>query len=141
MITKGIVEEVVDKFKYRVRLPIFDRIPQSALSTKFDDLAIATACLPKGVADNIAVGDVVFVAFEDNNYTNPIVIGHLYREGLDTKEHGAIITARNLLVTEQTTLPLNTSIGSVTGTQIGYLLNVRSDVQEQIDELRKLITK
>jgi hypothetical protein len=39
----------------------------------------ATMTLPPGVHGGYAVGDVVFVAFADNSFNRPVVLGQLYR--------------------------------------------------------------
>lgn len=138
MITKGIVESIVDGFKYKVRLPIFDKIEQASIHTSFDDLSIATACLPKGVRDDIKVGDVVFVAFEDKSFSKPVILGHLYREASRDVE-GPYINCRKIDVVEEASLPENTQIGPLTFEKLQYLLNVNSDIQEQLDKLSKSV--
>ena len=85
MITKAIIEEKINQYQYKVRIPIFDRMDESPDHTDFKDLAIATVSIPRGINNNIQVGDIVFVGFEDNNSSQPIILGHLYREQL-TKE-------------------------------------------------------
>lgn len=139
MITRGIVEEVIDKFKYRVRIPIFDRVEQSSHHTSFSDLSVATACVPKGVGDSIKVGDVVFIAFEHNSYSEPLILGHLYREALGSTVDGLMLKSDVLTVLDRAILPVNTKIGEVTSDKFTYLMNVTGDIQEQLDQLKALV--
>ena len=60
MITRGIVEEVIDKFKYRVRIPIFDRVEQSSHHTSFSDLSVAT--VNNGLTEATGVGSANITA-------------------------------------------------------------------------------
>ena len=82
MITKAIIEKKLNEFQYKVRIPIFDRMESSPEHTSFSDLAIATVCIPKGINNTLQETDIVFVAFEDNSASQPIIIGQLYREAL-----------------------------------------------------------
>ena len=67
MITKAIIEKKLNEFQYKVRIPIFDRVEDSPEHTAFPDLAVATACMPKGLNNSLEEKDIVFVAFEDNS--------------------------------------------------------------------------
>ena len=75
MITRAIIEELVDQYHYRVRIPIFDRSEESAIYTQFNDLSIATCASTKGINNSLKVGDVVFVGFEDNSSSHPVILG------------------------------------------------------------------
>ena len=72
MITKGYIEEVVDKFTYKVRLPALDKVEQSNIRTMDENLSSASVCSQLNCDLNLRVGDVVFVGFEDNSRYKPI---------------------------------------------------------------------
>jgi hypothetical protein len=58
MITKGIVEEILD-YKAKVRLPIYDGTASSNLGTKSNQLSSATICSLSNIKSPVQVGDIV----------------------------------------------------------------------------------
>lgn len=139
MITRAIIEEVVDLFSYRVRIPIFDRIESATHHTSFENLLIAKASVSKGSNNQFQKGDVVFVAFENNDLGSPVIIGHLYRNALLQDQLGPIIEATNLTITGKASLPITTTIGDLSYNQLFYLSNVESDIQAQINDVQAQI--
>ena len=135
MITKAIVEEKINQYQYRVRIPIFDRVNDSPQHTDFKDLAIATVSTPRGINNNIQVGDVVFVGFEDNNASQPIILGHLYREQL-TKEDQSFLNISQINVSGHAQLPLSTRIDNLNiYDEIVSLESTIEDLKSTINEL------
>lgn len=139
MITKAIVEEIISPYKVRVRIPLLNRTQDSPLSTKTENLNIATICSLPNCYVNLQVGDVVFVGFEDNTAYKAIVLGHLCREASGTSCADLILN--RLTTNSSATLPSDTTIGSVQPTQLSYLKNLSADVQGQLDLQQSLIDK
>ena len=135
MITRAIVEDQVDLYHYRVRIPIFDKIDTAPIHTDFNDLCIATISSAKGINNNISVGDIVFVGFEDNNASNPIIIGQLYREAL-TKDNQAFLSVSNLTALDTAQLPTNTFIGNITYNQLVQALSEIKKLRVELDDLK-----
>ena len=129
MITKAIVEQQIDNYRYRVRIPLFDRVEDAATYTDFEDLCVATLSSTKGISNSLNIGDVVFVGFEDNNASKPIILGHLYREVL-TKENTAFIQVSNATITDTVNLPENTFIGNISYRQLLELVSTVSELKE-----------
>lgn len=140
MITRGIIEEKVSPYKFKIRIPIFDRVNEDSIKTATKDLSIATASIPKGVSNNLDVGDVVFVAFENNDIGMPVIIGQLYREALVKDLQGPLLNCRVLEVKDQVTLPTNTKIGAIDYSKLFYLNNVSEDIQEQLNDLKSRVS-
>ena len=141
MFTRAIIEEKITPYQNKVRIPIFDRSKDASLHTKTKDLNIAVASLPKGIYNNLDVNDVVFVAFEDNDLGAPVIIGQLYREALTKDSSNPLLNSRVLNVSDQATLPINTTIGTIDYSKIFFLDNVKSDIQAQIDDISKRLSK
>lgn len=80
MITKAIVEGYKDEYSIIVRVPYIDRSGSSGISTPKDELNTATICTLPDATLTLAVGDVVFVSFEDDDYSKPVILGVLYRK-------------------------------------------------------------
>lgn len=97
MIQKGIIEKVEDKYTVRVRIPKYDKIYSDATGTKPEDLAYGIICTLPGMSLTYNVGDVVLVAFENDEISNPVILGLLYREAesLSVLKINAIDTSIN----------------------------------------------
>ena len=97
MITKAIIERVEeDGYSFKVRIPIYHKIKDVPGSTPFEELPIAPCCVPPGVTPNLSVGDIVWVAFADNQKSEPVILGVLYSEknmGITSTINAETITA------------------------------------------------
>ena len=133
MITKGIVEDIIDEYFVRVRMPVYNGVTTAPSYVATEDLPQATICTLPSCKPNLQVGDVVFVGFEDNDFNKPIILGHLY--GDFVKEFGADITLNSLTVQVNTQLSEDTSIGNVTPDNIKALQGAHDNLQAQIDIL------
>lgn len=75
MITKAIIQSINSAGnRCVVRMPLFESASSSGPVE-----ATALVSIPPGVFNNIEVGDVVFVGFEENALEKPIIIGKLFR--------------------------------------------------------------
>lgn len=133
MITRGIVEEVIDRYKVRVRLPLLDGVDGGNSRKTKDELRTMVICTLPRVDLNLQVKDIVFVAFEDYDETNAVVLGCLFRENASSTL--ASINAANLYVEGGAELPRCTSIGQVTADEIGYLSGVNDNIQKQLNSI------
>lgn len=134
MITKAIIEKKLNEFQYKVRIPIFDRVEDSPEHTAFSDLAVATACMPKGLNNSLEEKDVVFVAFEDNSASQPVIIGQLYREAILSQDK-MFLNIEGISVSGQANLPIGTYIGDIN------IFSYIKQLQEQIDQLNNKINE
>lgn len=138
MIAKAIVEEVIDKYNIRVRIPSIDRTYQSNVRVESSDLDIAVICTLPGCDPNIKVGDIVIVA-SDAAEEDTIVLGHLYR----TKKTETLcdMLLSKLTVVNSSTLPTNTTIGNVSAFELQQLSGVTGNIQQQLNYLaEQLVT-
>lgn len=134
MITRGIVEKLLDRYTIKVRMPLLNRMKQNSNSILSEDLNEAVVSVPPNFDPNINVGDVVFVAFEDNNFGKPVVIGYLYRSNMTPTYGDIILNSINVKIAAN--LSADTTIGDVSSTNISYLKGVTSNIQGQLNSLK-----
>lgn len=138
MITRAIVVDILkgegkDPTKFKVRMPIFDNIETAKEYTENRDLSLAIACLSPDVSNSIDIGDAVYVGFEDNDISRPVILGHLYNQNKSNRNtltdiRARSISVKNLNVTQALDLPIGTNIG-----EISY-----GDLLEAIQKVKKI---
>ena len=133
MITKGIVEEILDNYKVKVRMPTYDAIDGVKDSVATKDLSEATICSLPNAKNIVAKGDIVFIGFEDNDLGKPVILGHLFKQS--GSKANIDIAARMLSSTSTTKLSADTYIGDVTPNAIKSLKGATSNIQEQINNI------
>lgn len=140
MIARGIVEKIYEPNKVAVRVPVFDKSSTSNGKTPTDQLGVASICVLPNCIPNVRVGDVVYVGFENNDVSSPVILGYMYLDKEYETQQG--LYADSISVRSGAVLPNNTTIGDVTAKEISYLKGLNSNLQLQInyllDEVRKL---
>ena len=129
MITKAIVQgKVPGTSKYKVRIPIFDGVAAGEANTPDDLLPEATVCCLPNFTNVVNTGDIVFVAFEENDLGKPVILGHLYQDAPKTNTC-ADIQVRSLIVEDKVNskvssarLPENTNLGNIKTSDIQELI-------------------
>lgn len=133
MVTKAIIEDIDDIYSVKVRIPMYDSTPEFTDSTKTDDLSSAIICTLPQTSYVPAVGDIVLVAFEDNDKGKPVIIGCLFKESGNLS--GVDIKANNLKVSG------NFTIGNISYDQLKYLEGLEQNIQNTLDNLEDRISK
>lgn len=113
MITKAIIENIEpDGFHAKVRIPIYHKIENAPGAVMYDELPTALICFAPGCKPNLNIGDVVYVGFENNQVSEPVIIGMLLNE--DYTSSSASIVADTLSASINANLPQNeTSFGDI----------------------------
>ena len=131
MITKAIIVETPlnNSNKFKIQIPTLIK----ANNNKDNFILDATLCYQPGVILGYNIGDVVFVAFEDNYIEKPIILGKLYKtDSLDTDVNSQIYNiSYNLNVTNNCTLPASTNIDNLNILETIKLLKNRLEVIEE----------
>lgn len=108
MITKGLIKTIdYNNNSCTVRLPLFE-----GAGSVHEVILPAIFSVQPGVYNGYAEGDVVFVDFETDNFSTPIVIGKLFL-GTEKEENSnkkGNLTASTLTVTNSASLPLTTTL-------------------------------
>ena len=139
MITKGyIVGKSEVKNKFKVKLPIFDtpglNINQKLNSTILD----ATICYNPGAYPEYKVNDIVYVGFEDNDLSRPVILGMLY---LEDKTSQSRIDCSNLQVYNKAIMPKDSSLSNIKISDINNLFGKVDFIYNQLKEKNILETK
>lgn len=113
MITRAIVEgfdinEDGTK-KAIVRIPIFNGIESSPNGTSSAELSRAIEIATPGISETLNTGDAVFVGFEDNDMSKPVILGHLIGDNQFVNFVGS-----SLKIETSAMLPTSTTIGNIT---------------------------
>lgn len=111
MVTKGIITELVGLTQAKVRIPIFDKSKAALDGTPDSELSTAIMCAYPGEHPNYSVGDVVVVAFEQDIFTSPVIVGLLYTATQNSSFTD--ITAGKLEATLSAQLPADTFVDGV----------------------------
>lgn len=134
MITKAIVEQVIDKYTVRVRIPSLDRTMDSSVHTPTELLNVAIICTLPGCDPNVQPGDIVFISKEKSE-SELVILGYLYCSRMTSTF--CDVTVNDLFVNQTATLSKDTQIGNVTSAEIQRLVGVKDSIQKQIDELKQ----
>lgn len=111
MITRGIVENISEDDgikRYLVRLPIFNGSSTSPGATPSEELQWAICADTVGVSGTINVGDSVFVGFENNDMSMPLILGSLIGN-----DDFVSFSGKSLNIDGSARLPKNTNIGDI----------------------------
>lgn len=116
MITTGIIKRInVDSKnysnnKYVVEISLFKSVNDITTDKYTYE---ANACVPPGLFSPYEIGDKVYIGFINGRGGLPVILGKIY-QGL-TEEDRAYALYNTLKVTQKVELPLNTTIGNITG--------------------------
>ncbi len=134
MITKAIVESIVDNYTVKVRIPRIDRLGFNSIRTSTEYLNEAIVCTLSNCDPNLQIGDIVFVALDDQNEDEVIILGHLYREKRTSTYCDLILN--ELVVNSNASLPIGTSIGEISYEELLMLKGANKTLQLEIDSLK-----
>ena len=134
MVTKAIVEQIIDDYTIRVRIPLFDKIASDLTATRTADLSEATICFLANSYMGVSLGDIVYVSFEDNDRSKPVIIGHLSCN--KDYESAASLVLHNLSIDSSCNLPANTLIGNIRYEQLLNAIQLQNNLNNLTNALR-----
>lgn len=148
MIQKAIIESVEsDGYHFKVRIPAMHKIAGVPGATSYEELPLALVCFAPGCKPNLSVGDVVYVGFENGQYSEPVILGMLLNDS--SVESTASIQADSFNVSHNAELPsTGVKLGDLSLNDI--LLNINNisnssssggDGDLTVEELEKILAK
>lgn len=139
MVTKAIIESVEDIYSVKVRMPTLDSIPEYAGATSVNELSDAIICTLPRSSYIPEVGDIVIVAFEDNDLGKPIILGCLFKETNNISQVN--LEVNDLKVTSHVSLSKDIDIGDISYNELKYLIGLKQNIQSTIDNILERLNK
>jgi len=139
LITKAIIQSINPAGnRCKVRMPLFE-----TAANHNPIVAEALVNIPPGMFNSFAVGDVVFVAFEENALEKPIILGKLFRGAeIEGNIRGGGGVLDTLKVRSAAAIPSSTLFVFPTATQQNYKeFNTPKKQADYIKWLEKLTKK
>lgn len=145
MITKAIIKAIpeLNGNIYRVYIPLLRNANDEEIDATFN----ATLAYTKGIVNSLNVNDVVFVSFEDSLYSKPVIIGSLYKGGIEDNVTTQALL-KTLTVSEKVsagnTLLITGGVTTKDNTESIYglredLTSKTDSINESIDEIRNTV--
>ena len=135
MITKAIIKnKKTSSNKFFIRIPIFE----SAGETN-EYVVEATLCYQPGNLDSYVPGDIVYISFENNEISRPVIIGKLYIGNEDNPTNFS--NNAKLNVTESAILPIDTQVADLRFKEVYEGLKNNQINQERLDSLEKQVMR
>lgn len=125
-ITKAVVRRLnTEKDNhFLVYIPLLQKANDKEVNATME----ATLVSIRGIDKTIKVGDVVYVSFEDNKLSKPVILGKLYLGELYEKDSGITIVSDSLTVNKSTTLNNTATISGIN------LDNINNGVKKLIEQ-------
>ena len=131
MIVKGIIEKKVGYNEYEVRVPIIDKVKGASLSS--ENLSIASVCSITNSSLDLNINDVVYINYENNDKSKPIIIGCL------SNNNRSSYLFDSITVSNSAKLPNNIKIGDITYSELSCLENSNDIIEDQITKINENI--
>lgn len=133
MLERAIIEQKIDDYHYKVRIPAFDKSTTAIGSTRQSELYTATLSVSPGVAPTFKSGNVVCVLFESNDLSTPVIVGLLFNDNFSRIQADALFSSLNVEV--DTKLSSETTIGRVTSKNIASLENNTRNIAKKFQDI------
>lgn len=139
MVTKAIVQEVISAHRVRIRIPLYNKIEGVMNSTPDTELPVSPICTLPNIKVSPNVGDIVFVAFEEDDLSHPVVLGYL---SMDSMGDALVnIKCDDLEAEGSIELGKDISIGDITYTNIECLKNLKDNILLEFQRIDKSLAQ
>lgn len=113
MITKAIIESTNINNQYKIRIPKYHKLSGVTEASSYEQLPLASVCYFPGIIPNYAIGDVVYIDFENGDLSYPVILGKLLCDNNNLENSICDVTVRSLNVKVDSTLSTDTKIGNL----------------------------
>lgn len=137
MITKAFIQDVINPHTVRVRIPMYNKLDGTQGSTPKSELPLAPICTVANIINDPHPGDVVFVSFEDDDLSKPIVLGYLSLANMGLSYTD--IVCDDLEAKGEIRLSEDMVVGEIKYENIFQLKNLNENVVEKFQEIDRLI--
>ena len=136
MITLGYINNKLEVGQnlIEVRLPIFEQPGVLLSSASKSSIFKANICCSPGTVNVYNVGDCVVVGFLDNRMDNPIILGKLYTASTPDEYPTNTTNSATLVVTDKAVLPMNTTIGTVSFSDLLQVMRQSNNTEDLVNE-------
>lgn len=133
MVTKAYIQDVISRHSVRVRIPLYHKLEEVNGSTPNSELSIAPICTLPNVITDPHPGDIVFVSFEENDLSKPVIMGYLSKDNMG--EALSSIKCEDLDAQGDVILSKYTTIGEIGYDTIFHLKGLKQNIVEKLDEV------
>ena len=130
---RAIIEQRIDNYHYRVRIPLINKFSSSVGATPSNELAIATVAASPGSSPYYESGDIVYIDYEETDTNKPVIVGSLYNDLSSNINSDSKVDS--LTVGVNVNLPKDTQIGDISASNLQQLRGLTNNVQNAIDRL------
>ena len=130
---RAIIEQRIDNYHYRVRIPLINKFSSSVGATPSNELAIATVAASPGSFPYFKSGDIVYIDYEETDTNKPVIVGSLYNDLSSNINSDSKVDS--LTVGVNVNLPKDTQIGDISASNLQQLRGLTNNVQNAIDRL------
>lgn len=134
MIVKAYIESILDNGKYKIRIPTIDKVQNSSLNV--DSLSVAEVCSVINSGLNLNLNDIVYVDFENDDRSKPVIIGCLSK---NSGENSYELDSLN--VSDTANFPKDTTIGDISYSEISCLLGTTDNIENQLISIESSFEK
>lgn len=138
MVTKAYVKGVTSKGEVKVLIPAITGYEELEGEKELEDMQTGWVCTTPGCVPKYKANDVVYICIEDNNLSNPVIMGTLDTGKTPTIQTDAFFSS--LTVETNAKLPKDTSIGKdVTSSNLQNLKGLSFNVQNEFVALNSVV--
>lgn len=141
MITKAKIESILNDGNYAtVRIPMYNKASTAVGATHSNHLNSAPIVALPGITPKYQVGDTVYVAFEDDDTSQPVILGNIISAATNSISN---IKVHSIEATSDIQMPGKINLGNTEYNEVDINVAIRklNDALKRIEKLEEQIKK